>query len=355
MKPVKIVISLADLNFAQTNSMGMYNVATNLARGLARVPAVALTVLNSHAAQAHIEGAKNLYFDAAAGGKLRRMLWDQFGVYAQARQHQPDWLLLPKGYLSFAAKPPCRTIAYVHDVIYHEFHHQRIPGFSPFNSLYFRKCIEAALRRAHVLVTNSQYSKEEVLALARRLGYREPAITPVGIGFDPPRPAAAKLDQILVLVSRWPNKVTPLAVEYLERWERQSGFKGQILCVGSLPAGVTLPARWQFLQRLPQDRYEHLMASSKALVYFTRSEGFGMPPIEAALRGTAPVYSAIPATDEVMAGMGCPFQNEDFESFRAAMAQALRADAATVAQWARALHARHNWDRVVERLLAALG
>ena len=354
MKPVKIVVSLADLNFAQTNSMGMYNVATNLARGLARVPAVELTVLNSHAAQAPIEGAKNLYFDSAAAGKLRRMIWDQFGVYAQARKHYPDWLLLPKGYLSFAAKPPCRTVAYVHDVIYHEFYFQRIPGFSPFNSLYFRKCIEAALRRARVIVTNSQYSKDEVLGLVRRLGYREPAITPVGIGFEPPRPAAAKRDQILALVSRWPNKISALAVQYLERWERQSGFKGRIVCVGSLPADVTLPARWQFLQRLPKDQYENLMAGSKALVYFTRSEGFGMPPIEAALRGTAPVYSAIPATDEVMAGMGCAFKNDDFDAFRSAMERALRADATLVGQWAQALHRRHNWDRVVERLLAAL-
>ncbi len=354
MKKLKVIISLADQNFARTTSVGTYNVAVHLAKGLAAHPGVELTVLNTPASGVEIAGVRNIQFAGVTDSMGRRVWWDQVRLNREVHRLRPDWLFMPKGYLSFMRRPPCPTVAYVHDVMYHEYWRQGIPGFPKFKSWYFRKCVEATLRYAQVIVTNSEYTKGQINAEARACGYPEPKLVAIGIGFAAPIPAEEKQDQILALVSRWPNKITPRAVEYLSRWERQSRFAGQILCVGSLPEGTVLPARWRWLQRLPAAEFNRTMGASKALVYFTRNEGFGMPPVEAALHGTAPVFSAIPPTEEAMLGLGLPFQNEDYESFRVAMDKALACPSETVAQWARALHARHNWDRVTRELVALL-
>ncbi len=62
-----------------------------------------------------------------------------------------------------------------------------------------------------------------------------------------------------------------------------------------------------------------------------------MPPVEAVLAGACPVYSAIPATIETMAGFGAPFENRSFESFADAMRHALQMEPAELASAAKSL------------------
>ena len=79
-----------------------------------------------------------------------------------------------------------------------------------------------------------------------------------------------------------------------------------------------------------------------------------MPPVEATLVGASPVFSAIPATREVMGECGYSFENSDYESFRVAMNSALGVSREQVAVWAEQLLARHNWDLVLDRFVAGL-
>ena len=111
---------------------------------------------------------------------------------------------------------------------------------------------------------------------------------------------------------------------------------------------------WRWHERLPETEHRQLIARARALVFFTEYEGFGMPPVEAALAGACPVFSAIPATREVMGGCGFSFENSDYESFRVAMNAALAVSREQVAAWAEELLTRHSWDRVLDRLVAGL-
>jgi hypothetical protein len=72
------------------------------------------------------------------------------------------------------------------------------------------------------------------------------------------------------------------------------------------------------------------------------------------LAGACPVYSNIPATREVMTGFGRPFDNGDYQSFATAVRQALATTPAQLQAWSDELLTRHNWDAVVNRILAAL-
>ena len=151
-------------------------------------------------------------------------------------------------------------------------------------------------------------------------------------------------------------KRTDLALEWTTRWQRESGFTGEVDLVGLLPPGLSFTTRpgWRWHERLPEVEHRQLIARARALVFFTEYEGFGMPPVEAALAGACPVFSAIPATREVMGDCGCAFRNDDYESFRAAMDAALAVPREQVAAWAEELLARHSWDRVLDRLVAGL-
>ena len=159
-----------------------------------------------------------------------------------------------------------------------------------------------------------------------------------------------------MLASPWRHKRTDLAVRFMNEWQRTTEFAGPVHWVGRFPAGCAKPSnsRWEYHERLDEVAYRSLLAESKAVVYFSEYEGFGMPPVEAVLNGACPVYSAIPATEEVMRGAGAPFDNTSLESFVAAMRHALHMEPADLNGVARSLLSRHNWSAVADRVIDAL-
>ena len=93
------------------------------------------------------------------------------------------------------------------------------------------------------------------------------------------------------------------------------------------------------------------MRRARAVVYVSEYEGFGMPPVEAVMEGTCPVYSDIPPIRETMGEAGFPFGNEAPEEFVAAMQRALETPAETITGWAEQLLRRHNWQSVTRRII----
>lgn len=290
-------------------------------------------------------------------GKLWRLWWDQFGVYHAARRAGNQWLLLPKGYASFLRGCPVRLATYIHDTM-HEYYKQHYPrGLPPLENFYFSKSFRAAITHSQVVLTNTHFTAGEIQAAAQRYGLKKPRIEVAGIGFVRPAPATpSERSRILVLASRWPHKRTDLAVRYLCRWQGEQNFAGPVDWIGQLPAELAMPqtANWRLHSRLEPAELNRLLAEARALVYFSDHEGFGMPPVEAAIAGACPIYSDIPATREVMQGRGFCFSNEDYKSFAAALDEGLRISPQQVAAWADELLARYNWRDVAERVVSIL-
>ncbi len=353
---------MADQSFQRTKSIGILNVSLGLLEGLARHPAVEkLNVLsNSSLILPNGGGQKPAIrnYDAPARGRLSRMIWDQWYVYRAAAMTGCDWLLLPKGYTSFLAAPPIKLAAYVHDAM-QDFYRTKHPGtVSRTEEWYFDRSFAATLRQASVIFTNSDFSRGEVMRMAQKLHIAAPPVLTAGIGFSrpAPRPSAGKEDYIVVLVSKWPHKLTGVALEYVRRWQEQALYPGAIHLVGQLPDGLPAPVlpKWRHFPRMPDADYLSMLNQARILVYFSEYEGFGMPPIEAILQGTPPVYSRIPAMQESSQGCGFLFDNDSEQGFRAAMASALACEEGTVEQWAKLLQGSHDWQAVTERVVAGL-
>jgi glycosyltransferase involved in cell wall biosynthesis len=358
---LSLAYSIADQNFVKTKSLGILNLSLQLGVALSARPELARLELFSNSSlrgwREHFAGRNVHYFDHASATRPGRMFWDQYGAYSAARTHDVQWLFLPKGFASFCRRPPIRLAAYVHDAI-GEWYRSQYPGTQPrIESWYFNRSLVATLRYSTVVFTNSDFTRRELLAFSERHAIRPPDIVVAGIGFDTVATAAsADRCRIVVLASPWQHKRTDLAMRYMSDWQRTSEFSGQVDWVGRFPAGVNRPSHshWHFHERLDEDGYRSLLSESRAVVYVSEYEGFGMPPVEAVCHGACPVYSDIPATRETMRGEGAPFENASFESFTAAMTKALAMQPSALSDNADRLRRRYNWTAVADRIIGAL-
>lgn len=359
-RPLVITYSLADQNFNQTKSVGVFNVSTQLFENLSlRDSASRLNLLINSTLEGRLRlssKAITLRHDAA-GSRLGRLLWDQWGVYAAARKNASHWLFLPKGFTSFLKPRGFKLAVYIHDAM-HDFYRTNYRGAMPwFETIYFIECLKKTLRYSDVIFTNTDFTQSELRRLANNFGIELPLTITAGIGFNRPKNLGLKKkNSILVLTSSWPHKLTARAIDFMGRWQRETGFSGKVELVGSLPEGlgITRFANWQHHQRLSEQIFRQFLAEANVLLFFSKYEGFGMPPVEAMIVGTCPVYSDIPVTREVMEGRGFPFNNDSYEGFARAMNNALKENAGQIEQWADELLDRHNWDKVVKRVSRGL-
>lgn len=358
-RPLTLTCSLADQVFAQAKSIGIYNLSLGLVCQLARRPEVArLTVLANRTLTGHLPDSVDVrWHDLPARGKLRRLWWDQWGAYSAAAATGNEWLFLPKGFASFARRCPVKLSACVADTI-HDFYREHHPGaVSGLEQQYFVRSFWGTVENARVIFTISEFTTGEVLRLAKARGLAPPPVRTIGIGFDrPAAPPGPRDDRVVLIAAHCPRKRTGLLLDWTARWQQDSGYQGAVDCVGLLPRGVAFPSRsgWRWHDRLPEAEHRALIARARALVFMTEYEGFGMPPVEAALAGACPVFSSIPATREVMGDCGCAFSNVDYESFRRAMDGALKTPVETVAGWGEQLLVRHDWAKVTDRLVRGL-
>lgn len=368
---LRLSYSLADQNVATTKSIGIFNCSTQLASRLSREPRVSrLTIFGNRGVEPYLDLAPGRVglecHDYASRRDFGRILWDQWAVYRAARRAGNEWLILPKGFCSFLRAAPVRVAAYVHDAML-DFYQSHYPRYFPrFERWYFGKSLDATLSDAEVVFTNSDFSRREIIRLAEKRGRSHAPVVTVGYGFvksesesesdrDCDRPVTERQESVLALLSPWPHKRADLTLAFLERWRQDANYHGPIHAAGGLPQGMKRPERgWEWHGRLAPEALRDLMRKVRAVVYFSDYEGFGMPPVEAVLEGACPVFSSLPATQEVMGSIGHAFDNRFYESFAGAMNNALRTAPERLADWTQQLLARHNWDKVADRVTAAL-
>jgi hypothetical protein len=296
-------------------------------------------------------------FNYARRSKAGRIWWDQWGVYRSAQATDHRRLFLPKGFGSFVARPRLQVAAFVHDIM-GDFYRRHYPGFqSKPESFYFSRSLAATLRQSRVIFTNTEFSKRELTGWAQSSGLSCPKVIVAGYGFAPPEPVWTKKEnRILLFASAMPHKRTDIAVRFLTRWLRESKFDGVIDCIGILSPRMTRPEgrSWNWIGRVLPAQACEMMRRSRAVVYVSEYEGFGMPAVEAVLEGSCPVFSNIPPLLEVMGQAGCPFSNGSEESFLKAMDGALTMPPETIHAWAAGLLHRHHWPAVAGKIVQEL-
>ena len=358
---IDLAYSLADQNVEKTKSIGIYNFSLHLAQHLSEHPELRkFTVFSNSTVSPYLRltaKAEVREFNFPQSSKVGRIWWDQWGLYRSGRATGHRWLFLPKGFGSFMAPPRQQVAAFVHDVM-GDFYRRRYPGFeSKFESSYFSRSLVATLRQSRVIFTNTDFSKRELTAWAQRTGLACPKVVVTGYGFAPADLCwAGKENRILLFASVMPHKRTDLAIRFLARWLREAQFDGNIDCIGILSPKMTRPEgrNWRWIGRVPPAQAREMMHRSRAVIFVSEYEGFGMPAVEAVLEGSCPVFSDIPPLREAMGDAGCPFSNESEESFLKAMAKALATPPEVVHAWAAGLLRRYHWPTVTERIVREL-
>lgn len=122
MDSLTLTYSLAEQDFKQTKSLGIFNVSTQLLENLTqRISFVRLTVFTNSTLDDKLRLPLTVslqYHNEAISSKFGRVLWDQWGVYKAAQACSNQWLFLPKGFASFLRPPPLKLAVYIYDVIY---------------------------------------------------------------------------------------------------------------------------------------------------------------------------------------------------------------------------------------------
>jgi hypothetical protein len=356
-----LVYSIADQNVETTKSIGIYNFSLHLAQYLSEHAQLQkLTVFSNDKVSPHLRLTAKAHvqeFNFARRSKVGRIWWDQWGLYQSAQATGHRWLFLPKGFCSFAARPRLQIAAFVHDIM-GDFYQRHYPGFeSKLESFYFAHSLAATLRQSRVIFTNTEFSKRELTGWAQRTGLSCPKLIVAGYGFVPPQPDwTEKENRILLFASAMPHKRTDIAMRFLTRWLRESKYDGVVDCIGIFSSRMARPEGrgWRWIGRVLPAESRKMMRGARAVVYVSEYEGFGMPPVEAVLEGSCPVFSDIPPLREAMGETGCPFSNDSEESFLKAMDRAMTTSTETIQSWAAGLLHRHHWPAVAERIVHAL-
>ncbi len=275
--------------------------------------------------------------------------------------HEPHYTL-PLGWRGAA-------VVTVHDLI-----HLRHPRFFPPGAaLYARAVAGRAVRRARLVIADSEHTRREILEL---LG-ADPArvrVVPLGVSAAlsrcPPeeiatfrRERALPADYLLYVGARKRHKNLSLllaALASLPAGERPPLVLSGPPWPGSEPlarlaSGLGLDRAVHFAGDLGDERGLACLYSGAALyVHPALDEGFGLPPLEAMACGTPVLSSTGGALPESVGEAGALLPPADPEAWGQAIATLLR-DAARRAELVRRGLARAReltWERAAERTLA---
>ena len=233
--------------------------------------------------------------------------------------------------------------------------------------LYYSTMLKAATSRASIVLTNSEHSRKEI---REALHVPEKKIRKITLGVDEPAQASESDDEVLARVGvRHPYFLAMGSTEPRKNNARvMEAFAGlmnigemQLVVAGAPWRGRSFPA--ELLRPgivttgyLEQEALECLLRNASALVFASLHEGFGLPVLEAMVRGVPVITSNRTALPEVGGDAALYVDPESVEEIREAMAKVacdagLRAELASRGQ-ARA--GQFRWEQTCRELKAIL-
>lgn len=305
---MKLLISLTDISFVATKSLGIFNVAMGLCKAFIKNPQInELHILgNSECANALPPLPPHVHLhlaDKAPPRRFARIYWDQWGIQEAIKKIKPDWALLPKGFVPyFRSIGNCKLACYLHDVNWEYYRDKTLAKDSPFpphQMFYFSRLGLRSLEVADLVFTSTQFNKSRFTALRPQCRTEV-----IGIGFDdPPQKTRAHYGKdILAYISPYPHKRSDLIIPRLSAWlaQRPDAQDIRIHLIGKKPQGFTPPSpQWKEYSHLPFADLQALIRDKcRVSLYFSDYEGFGMPPVESLRMGIPCLASDLPPIRE---------------------------------------------------------
>lgn len=251
-----------------------------------------------------------------------------------------------------------KLIFTLHDVIYYQF--PKPPHQLPWGSRMAWRLFHIAkwpqrwlLNNADYVVTVSQTSKKLIQGMHltdRQIGvvYNAPSLNPV-------RPSAKRKPELVYMGSFMEYKNVELllrAMKYLPEYKLHLVSRITPDRRISLERYIDESRQVVFWNGASDEQYNNLLKSSLALVSASKSEGFGLPLLEAMAQGTPVVATNMPIFHEVCAQAGTYFDPASPEAFAAAVRKLENAEYfKKMSERGTAQAGTFNWDSSAQQLL----
>jgi len=257
-------------------------------------------------------------------------------------------------------------------VTIHDMSFVRHPEFAEAKNLaYLTSAIHDTAQRADAIITDSQFSKEEIVDVLKVDPARVFAVH-LGISGGYTRPGADAITRVrrelglqrpylLTVGTVEPRKNLPFLIEVFEQLDR---FDGDLVIAG-MPGWKVGPIldrmnnsprrdRIRYLNFIPDDALPALYAGAELFAITSFYEGFGFPPLEAMACGTPVVSSTGGSLAEVLGGAAVVVPGFKADEWTATLA-ALLEDPARRQELGRlgpAHAARYSWRETARRTWA---
>lgn len=250
---------------------------------------------------------------------VRNHFWEQVELPRLAKRHKVDLLHSPANLAPLGFKG--KSIVNIHDLCF-----LVQPAWFSFSfRLMYRWLVPKIARNSSLVITNSNYSKNDILSLLKlnveriRLTYW--SVDPIFHEFN--KPYETRDDRIIFVGSLEPRKnLRGLLRGFSLYKQRHPNSKTRLTVVGCenplfADAGISgtdAIADVDFRGYISDRELAELFGSSKALVYPSFYEGFGFPPLEAMAAGTPVVTSRTSSLPEIVGNAALlvdPYSHED--------------------------------------------
>ncbi len=358
---------LSDLNRDKNDSHGIINYAVGLANALPGAladdehliiyanPAIAreLTALAEDQLTVRITPPPT---------PVRRIVGDHVLGVQRAAADGVQLLHFPKGFLPLVTPARMRVVATLHDDIPLMYARGDFgKEYASTKSHYFTFALRHTLRRADALVTVSDTSLGRFMDLAKENDITMPPafVSHQGITLptEDPVPVADKKPILLHIGSNKPHKRSYEAVQFMLEYARTRGDDLQLTILGPLTRDAELLLRGRAANRIKRtlsgQELARLIRESRALVFNSEREGFGLPPVEAFALGTPAVYAQTDVMIEVLGDAPGSYGQGSYEGFARALDHALSLDTDDLAAIRTTVLTRYNWDAVARETAKA--
>ncbi len=289
----------------------------------------------------------------------RRLLADHgWGALLPCIDHV-DAVHYPKGWLPFFKIGSAASIVTMHDTIVHYLAKHYPDSRSRFKHRYFINASLQSLRKANIILTDSRFSAQELGKLnPNRISDITITDPGPGLSIDGIPPAVLKRDQLVVIGSRIPYKATETTLSLLADFVTQSSRRWTILVTTlahwphdwePLPASLDV----RFTGPIDDTTLINELARSRALVFLSEIEGFGMPALEAYLCGIPVGYRNGTATAELLESLPGGWDGTGPASFIRALDAALAIAPDEIDNIRHRLTNRYNWSHCARQTLSA--
>jgi alpha-1,3-rhamnosyl/mannosyltransferase len=291
-----------------------------------------------------------------ARGLVRELAWLPFGLPRRAGTIRADLIHCP-----LPLAPPratgIPTVVTLHDTL--AWDHPE--WFTRANALHARTTLARGLRAAAAVLVPSAHTRDRLHARVR--GVREVRVTPLGIDerFSPGPAGGDRGPYLLAVGTLQPRKNLEAALAAFERLHA-GGLEHRLVVAGArgwrdealvARLGVSPAGEWiEFAGRVDDDALVRLYRGAACLLFPSRAEGFGFPPLEAMACGTPVVAAAAGSLPEVLGDAAPLVEPDDVDGLARAVAGVL-ADPEPWRARGLARAARFTWAECAEATVAA--